>query len=399
MPAAVNKRILAALLAAACFAGAFPFYRVEAQAPRSAGEIVLEVNSGRVLYESDADRVLPMASTTKILTALIVIEDRPLDVPVTVPAHCTGVEGSSIYLVAGEKLTVRDLLYGLMLRSGNDCAETLACFHSGSVEKFADCMNRRARALGARNSHFVNPHGLPDKGHYTTARDLGCIACAAMRNAVFREIVSARSAVIPDGGCGYVRRLVNKNKMLTAYDGANGVKTGYTKEAGRCLVSSAERDGMQLVSVVLDSPDMYGRSRALLDDAFAAFSYRKIFDAAEHRYPVLTDVPQKPCVGACLHDVWYPLREEEEALVYTEAELPPRRMLPVQEGEELGILRIYLKNRLLFSQKIVSIECVKKNWADILGQIARDFVRREDTCASINFLRSAAWRAAAPQTG
>ena len=323
------------------------------------------------------------------------MEDCDLDAVVTVPDACVGIEGSSIYLVAGERLTVRDLLYGLMLRSGNDCAETLAVYHSGSIGKFAECMNERALSLGAKNSHFVNPHGLPDPEHYTTARDLGKIACKAMQNAAFKEIVSSRTAVVPDGGCGYARTLVNKNKFLYNFDGANGVKTGFTKAAGRCLVASAERDGMQLISVVLNCGPMYERCGELLEKAFSDYSYCKIFDAAANKYEVKTDVGHKICIGACRKDIFYPLTQAEAENIRIEADCPSPRKLPVNEGDKLGILRVYLENQLLFSQKIYSINSVEKSWTDILRELARKFARSEEECASINILRQAASPAAA----
>lgn len=391
------KKLFCAALTAAAFVvvlTVFTAVKADAQAASSA-EIVMEAESGRVLYEANADERLPMASTTKILTALIIVEDCDLDAVVTVPDDCAGIEGSSIYLVAGERLTVRDLLYGLMLRSGNDCAETLAVYHSGSIGKFAECMNGRALSLGAKNSHFVNPHGLPDPEHYTTARDLGKIACKAMQNAVFKEIASSRTAVVPDGGCGYARTLVNKNKFLYSFDGANGVKTGFTKAAGRCLVASAERDGMQLISVVLNCGPMYERCGELLEKAFSDYSYCKIFDAAANKYEVKTDVGHKICIGACRKDIFYPLTQAEAEDIRIEADCPSPRKLPVNEGDELGILRVYLENQLLFSQKIYSINSVEKSWTDILRGVARKFARSEEECASINTLRQAASPAAA----
>lgn len=381
------------IFTALCLAAAFifaPFCSVRAAAESGAcAEIVAEANTGRILYNFNGDRTLPMASTTKILTALIIIEDCDPDAIVTVPAECTGVEGSSIYLTPGEKISVKNLLYGLMLRSGNDCAETLAVYHSGSIEKFAERMNARASLIGARHSHFTNPHGLPDVNHYTTAEDLAMIACRSMRNPVFREIVCCKRAVVPDGGCGYARELINKNKFLYNYEGANGIKTGYTKAAGRCLVSSAEREGMQLVCVVLDCPDMYARSGALLDTAFEKYSYEKIFSADENIYKAGTEVCGKICRAACRDDFYYPVAEEEKNKFEIRAILYGPCRLPVFKGTELGELRIYLANQLIFSQKIYSIETVKKSWRDIVAELARSFCRNGELCGSTNFLRNA----------
>lgn len=241
----------------------FPKQLNVAAATPSRGECVVEVGTRQFLFAQNADERLPMASTTKIMTAILIIDDCDLDEVVTVPKAAEGTEGSSVYLRAGDTFTVRDLLYGLMLRSGNDCAVTLALHHSGSVEKFAARMNEKAVRLGAEHSRFANPHGLPNEEHYTTARDLALIAAYAMENETFREIVSCRFYK-PYGWA-------NKNKMLASFEGADGVKTGFTVKAGRCLVTSAERAGRRLVCVVLNSPEMYERSAELLNNAFSNF--------------------------------------------------------------------------------------------------------------------------------
>lgn len=232
----------------------------------SRGECVVEAGSFRFLHELNADLPLPMASTTKILTALIVLEDCGPDEIVIVPAEAERAEGSSVYLRRGEKRTVEELLYGMMLRSGNDCAVALAIHHSGSIGKFAVVMNIRAAAMGAESSHFCNPHGLPDEKHYTTSRDLALIAAHAMGNPAFRAIVSCK--FYPFSGWK------NKNKLLfNGFEGACGIKTGFTRQAGRCLVAAAERGGRLLVSVVLNCPQMYERTQELLDQCFSRYDF------------------------------------------------------------------------------------------------------------------------------
>lgn len=243
------------------------FMRADAQ---SFGEIAMDVETGYVFEENNADLKLPMASTTKIMTAIIIIEDCDLDEVITAPDGAVGAEGSSIYLKHGEEIDIKDLLYGLMMRSGNDSAAALAIHHSGSLEKFAEVMNVRAKRIGAENTNFRNPSGLPDDEHYTTARDLCKIACYAMKNDVFKQIVSCKSYK------GKYRAYTNKNKMLFSYEGANGVKTGYTVKAGRCLVSSAEREGMDVVCVVLNCPEMYERSKQILDGCFSCYRLVKL---------------------------------------------------------------------------------------------------------------------------
>lgn len=230
---------------------------------------VMEQTSGRVLYQKNTQMQLPMASTTKIVTALTVLNAcENVDEVVTVPKAAVGVEGSSVYLREGEKLTVKELLLGLMLRSGNDCAVALALNVGGSVKNFAELMNETATQCGATNSNFVTPHGLHDDNHYTTAEDLAKITCVALQNEIFREIVATKNAKISNDGYEYDRVLVNKNKLLTSFDGADGVKTGYTQKAGRCFVGSATRNGMQVVAVVLNCGPMFEETANMLEVAF-----------------------------------------------------------------------------------------------------------------------------------
>ena len=221
-----------------------------------------------------------MASTTKIVTALTVIKHCNLDDTVEIPRQAVGVEGSSIYLREGEHLTVRELLYGLMLRSGNDAAVALALHTSGSVEAFAALMNEVAEEAGCVNSNFVNPHGLHDDKHYTTAYDLALISCSALENDDFREIVSTKTVRIRNEGYEYDRVLVNKNKLLSNYAAADGVKTGYTKKAGRCFVGSATRNGMQVVVAVLNCGPMFEDTASMLDAAFETYSYQIVVPRA-----------------------------------------------------------------------------------------------------------------------
>lgn len=249
-------------LAVALVAAEFPFGFAVAEGS-SMSYICIEADGGKVLDEYNADARKYPASTTKILTALVVLENVPSDMKFRVPDCAVGVEGSSIYLKRGEVVKVGDLLYGLMLRSGNDAAVALAVATAGTVERFAAMMNERARRAGARNSHFVNPHGLHDNDHYTTARDLALITAEAYRNEDFRRIVSTSSITVGEGE--NTRVLYNKNKLLSQVEGANGVKTGYTTKSGKCLVGGAVKDGVQRISVVLGATcDMWQLSKRLL---------------------------------------------------------------------------------------------------------------------------------------
>ncbi|MDE6302172.1 MAG: D-alanyl-D-alanine carboxypeptidase, partial [Clostridia bacterium] len=247
----------------------------ETMAVQSArGGVLIEQSTRRVLLDEDMHIKCYPASTTKVLTALVVLNNLPLDRVVKVPKAAEGVEGSSIYLRAGQKITVEDLLFGLMLRSGNDAAVALAIETAGSVENFALMMNETATMLGAHNSHFVNPHGLHDDNHYTTAYDLAMITASAYENEDFVRIVSSKKAKITvDGVATYIG---NKNKLLTLYEGANGVKTGYTKRSGRCLVGGASRDGMQLITVVFNYNDMWNDTIRMLNYGFDNYEMKPI---------------------------------------------------------------------------------------------------------------------------
>ena len=261
---------LAFLVMATCFVSPYraTVHAEEAFVTTARAAVVIE--GSKVHFEKNADEKLPIASTTKILTTITVLETyADIYETVTVPDAAVGVEGSSVYLEHGEKLTVRDLLYGLMLRSGNDCAEALAIVVSGSVKSFVSLMNAVAERAGASDSCFANPHGLPAENNYSTARDLAMITLYAMRNDIFREIVGTRRYTCPYAGRDYDRVMVNKNKMLGMIEGGNGVKTGYTKAAGRCLVSSAKRGDREIICVVLDCGPMFEESAAMIENAFS----------------------------------------------------------------------------------------------------------------------------------
>lgn len=244
------------------------------EAPRTgAAAMVLTAQNGAVLAEKNADERRPMASTTKIMTALVVLERLPLDTVVTVPPEAVGVEGSSIYLFAGEQITAETLLWGLLLSSANDAAAALAVAAAGSVPAFVALMNEKAAALGLSDTHFENPHGLHAEGHFTTARDLARLALAALENETFAEMVAAKRHTAPQNGTGAARLFVNHNRLLSTYEGAVGVKTGYTRAAGRCLVSAAKRNGLLLVAVTLSDGSDWADHKALFDWGFSNYAF------------------------------------------------------------------------------------------------------------------------------
>lgn len=233
--------------------------------------ILIEAQSGKVLYQQNAFVRLPMASTTKIMTAIVAIESGNIGRTVSVSPDAVGIEGSSVYLYPNEELTLEQLIYALMLESANDAATAIAIEVAGSVEAFAALMNQKAEELGLTATHFTNPHGLDHEEHYTTAYDLACIAAYALKNDTFRKICSTGRMTIPLKGDEGTRVLVNHNKMLSRYEGAIGVKTGFTKRSGRCLVSAAERDGLTLVAVTLNAPDDWNDHAKMLGFGFERY--------------------------------------------------------------------------------------------------------------------------------
>lgn len=262
------KRIIAGT--AAALLAAVLFCPVKAQAISAEKAIVLDAATGRVLYEKAADRQSLIASTTKIMTALVVCEQCNVLDRMRIPKEAVGIEGSSMYLKEGEVLTLQELLYGLMLSSGNDAAVALAIYCGGTVEGFAQLMNDKARVLGLRNTHFENPNGLDSPGHYSTARDLAVVAAYAMENPIFAKTVSTKSIRVGE------RYLHNHNKLLWQVEGADGVKTGFTKAAGRILVSSAIRDDRRLIAVTLNAPSDWQDHSALLNEGFERYCVRNV---------------------------------------------------------------------------------------------------------------------------
>ena len=307
--------------------------------------IVIEAESGTVVFEKDADTRRPMASTTKIMTALCAIETGRLDETVEVSPEAVGVEGSSVYLEAGDRLTLLSLVKALMLESANDAAEAIAIAVSGSVEDFAALMNEKAAALGLHNTHFTNPHGLSDDDHYTTARELALLSAYAMKNEVFRSVVSTVSERIECGDS--YRTLTNHNKMLRIYDGAVGVKTGFTKASGRCLVSAAERDGVMLVAVTLSAPDDWHDHEVMLDMGFDTLCRELLMGEGEF-------VGRVPCLGGEASEVRVVSRDELSAIlpkahgeVTSRVVLPHYFYAPVEADENVGWVEFYLDGSLI----------------------------------------------------
>lgn len=298
--------------------------------------VLIEAQSGCVIYEKNANTRLPMASTTKIMTALVAVRLAPVEKQICIDARAVGTEGSSIYLSEGEVLTLEELLYALLLESANDAAVAIAIGISGSVEAFCEEMNREAARLGLSDTHFTNPHGLDDAKHYTTALELARISQALLQNKQLAAIVSTQKIRIATADPAHTRVLSNHNRLLRAYEGCIGVKTGYTKRSGRCLVSAAEKNGVQLIAVTLNAPDDWQDHSSMLDYGFGQL--RSVFLCAEEEYQI-----QVPIVGgenASLlvsnQNPLYVTLPKKPIAITTTVELPRFFFAPVQKGDTVG---------------------------------------------------------------
>ncbi len=295
--------------------------------------MLLDAQTGRVLYEKDADSRSLIASCTKIMTALVVAEQCNVLDRVQIPKEAVGIEGSSMYLRESEVLTVQELLYGLMLHSGNDAAVALAIYCGGTIEGFAGLMNDKAHRLGLTGTHFENPHGLDSPNHYSTARDLAVLAAYAMKNPVFRHTVGAKQVRIGQ------RNLTNHNKLLWQVDGTDGVKTGYTKAAGRILVSSAARGGRRLVCVTINDGNDWADHKTMLEDGFSRYTVRsavKKGDVLGSRFVLSGETDRVQLVAA--QDFFFAMTEQEQTTIVIRGD--DFAYAPVVRGQEAGFAYI-----------------------------------------------------------
>lgn len=317
---------------------------------------VMEVSTARVLKTKNAFLKRPMASTTKVMTAIVALKKCKLSDIVKVDKRAVGVEGSSIYLQQGDKISVEDLLYGLMLRSGNDAATALAYHIAGGIEEFAKLMNEEAREIGALNTNFVNPHGLHHDNHYTTAYDLALISAHGMRNPEFKKIVGTKTHKAKWEGRDYVTVMHNKNKILN-YSGGTGVKTGFTKKAGRCLVASSMQNGMEVVCVVLNCGPMFEDCYALMQEAHNIYKMVEVLPEYYHIGSIAVNNSKTEKVNVYSSGAhYYPMTDGEKNGIHTKIEMPSVLEAPVKSGYEVGKIKIYYDNQLLFVEKLYTIE-------------------------------------------
>lgn len=345
----INKNTgirIIAIVMLICIFGTYNVHADEFPTIYAESYIVMDKATGRIIASKNADTKRYMASTTKIMTAITVIENyRNLNMNLTIPKEYTGIEGSSIYLVPNQKATMLDLLYGLMLRSGNDAA-LAAAYHAGgrNVSKFIEEMNKKAKEIGAFNTNFTNPHGLHDENHYTTAYDLALITKYALENEQFKEIAAAKAYRNSDNNFYFT----NKNKVVYQYKYGTGVKIGYTKTAGRCLVASAQKDDMEVIVVVLNDGNWFNDSYKSFDFAFNNY---KNYEIVKDNQEVLTDDNNVPVYAESGFN--YVLTEEEISNVKIEVIKTIEHIVSDEDNRVYGFYKIVLNNDVLYNGKLV----------------------------------------------
>lgn len=326
--------------------------------------ILVCADTGDVLFEKNSAEKMNIASITKIMTAILVIENcADLDAKVKIKDEYCNIEGSSMYLEAGKSYTVSELLLGMMLASGNDAATALACFISGSTEKFARLMNEKAANLGMNNSSFKNPHGLDEDGHYSTAQDMALLMSYCMKNKDFREISSCKSKTIGD------LTFVNHNKLLWNCDGCIGGKTGFTETAGRTLVSCAKRGDMTLVCVTLGAPDDWNDHMKLYDFGFENFKETTfLHDDFSFDIPIISGEKDETSI-APENDIC--IFTEADAIVKARFELPRMVFAGGLEGEKAGVIKVFVNGKLAEEENLVYTDDVNQDLSQKLSLMER----------------------------
>lgn len=321
--------------------------------------VLYQPQTNDFVYTKNCDAMLPMASTTKIMTALVAIENFDLDEKVAVSDEAIGIEGSSLYLKRGEVLTMRDLLSGLMLRSANDAAAAIACAVSGDISSFAKKMNEKALELGLKNTNFTNPHGLDNENHYTTARELAIISAEALKNETFKEIVSSKKEIITNS-MGESRLVINHNKLLNLYDGAIGIKTGFTKRSGRCLVGASEKDGLTFITVTINAPNDWEDHIKLFDYGYSILENRHIASIGDFSYqiPIVNSKNDFVCVKN--NEEFNMIMYKNASDVKTHVKLARYTTAPINENQIIGKVVFTLDNKYIGEIDLITENSVNK---------------------------------------
>lgn len=357
------KRFISIFTALSVIVALYPSQSVKAQENlglSAQASVVIEANSGRIIYGNNQDERLSMASTTKIMTSLLALENCELDIEFCVTDKMVQVEGTSMGLVDGDYVTMRAIVYGMLLQSGNDAANVAAYMMSGSIEEFSKLMNERASRIGMKNTNFVTPSGLDAEDHYSTAYDMALLGAEAIKNDDFAEICSTKSASVSYGNPAYKRTLSNHNKFLSQYEGAFGIKTGFTKKSGRCLVTAVERNGITLVAVTLNAPDDWNDHAKLYDYAFSKVELYNL-DAD------LSDVSLR-LIGSDCDNIAVACTQPTAVLFVGEDKKVKRKILlksfeyaPIESGSVVGSVRYYLDDELICEEPITvsrDVQCI-----------------------------------------
>lgn len=325
--------------------------------------IAIETSSGRIIYEKDAYKKASVASTTKIMTAIAAVENNLLDDTVIISNKAAWTGGSSVDLKEGDEIKLSELLYGLMLSSGNDAAVAIAEHTSGTVEEFAELMNKKAQELGALNTHFVTPHGLDTDNHYSTAYDMAIIAKYALNNPVISKLVSTSHYTMTFLD-GKKKQLSTTNPLLSFYEGSNGVKTGYTGMAGRCLVASAKRENMQIIAVLLGEPSSSARRNDAAKILDYCFNNYKLYDLKE-LYPINFSINLLKCEKNNIRPIYeasliLPLTKDEKESITVKKIFDSEIVAPVTINQQLGKIQFLLKNEFIGEINLIAPYSLKK---------------------------------------
>ncbi len=355
------KKAVLFLIMGLIFFSAMPSYALHESNISATSAIVMDTITGRVLFEKNAHQKRTMASTTKIMTGILALEKGELTDIVTTSRNAAYVEGSSIWLEEGEKQTLEDLIYAVLLSSGNDAAIVIAEHIGGSVEGFADIMTQKAREIGAINTSFKNPHGLDEEGHYTTAYDLALITRYALQHEKFAKIVKTKKKKIPWESSEWDRLLKNHNKLLHLYEGCDGVKTGFTKKSGRCLVSSATRDGWQIVAVTLNAPNDWEDHKKMFDDSFKRYTVTKVVENNKYvkTLPVAEGKQNRIALYTC-GEFYMPLQENELTNVHITHEMPSSVEAPIRQGQQIGSVNVLLDDTIYTEIPLITNQFIER---------------------------------------
>lgn len=366
----MGKRIVITLILALFISLGIVYFSEAFPSVSAEKAVLIHLNSGEKLYGKNESQKAYPASITKILTALVAIEEEEKLIEqkkstgferiISVTGSAVGVEGSSIFLQKGEKISIRDLLYGLMLRSGNDAAVALAEEYGG-IDHFVMLMNKRANEIGAKSSNFMNPHGLHDENHFTTAEDMALIAAEAMKNKEFRKLAEAKSWKA-ESRKGTYNYFVTKNKVVHEYDGGTGIKIGFTKAAGRTLVASSKRGDVELIAVVLNASNWFNDVYSLMDAAFAQYDVVRVAKGEKTLNTIKVISGERDRVKVGLKEEALVIREKKKksniSLVYS---IPKKVEAPFTRWEEVGQLKVYKENKFLYALPLYFLEDIERN--------------------------------------